>query len=48
MLRIANEKASEANQSQKLIDGAKKNCQIVLDPNVPEFLPRKAASSRSI
>ena len=44
MLRIANEKASEANQSQKLIDGAKKNCQIVLDPNVPEFLPRKAAS----
>ena len=43
MLRIGNEKVSEANQSQKLIDGAKKNCQIVLDPNVPEFLPWKAA-----
>ena len=43
MLPIRNEKAFEANQSQKLIDGAKKNCQIVLNPNVPEFLPRKAA-----
>ena len=43
MLRIGNEKVSEANQSQKLIDGAKKNCQIVLNPNVPEFLQWKAA-----
>ena len=43
MLRIGNEKVSEVNQYQKQIDWAKKNCQIVLDPNVPEFLPRKAA-----
>ena len=43
MLPIGSEKAFEANQSQKLIDGAKKNCQIVLNPNVPEFLPWKSA-----
>ena len=43
MLPIGNEKAYEVNQSQKLINGTKKNCQIVLNPNVPEFLPWKAA-----
>ena len=43
MLPIGSEKALEANQSQKLIDGAKKNCQIVLNPNVPEFLPWTSA-----
>ena len=45
MLRIGNEKEPEAKQSQKLMEQSKKNCQIVLDPNVPEFLPRKAAVS---
>lgn len=34
---------SEANQPQKLIEEAKEKCQIVLDPNAKEFLPRKAA-----
>ena len=43
MLPIGNKKAFEANQSQKLTDGAKKNCQILLNPNVPGFLPWKAA-----
>ena len=33
----------EANQPQKLIEEAKEKCQIVLDPNAKEFLPRKAA-----
>ena len=43
---IVNEEAfkrpSEANQPQNLIEEAKKKCQIVLDPNAKEFLPRKA------
>jgi hypothetical protein len=34
---------SAANQPQKLIEEAKEKCQIVLDPNAKEFLPRKAA-----
>ena len=44
---IVNEEAfkglSEAKQPQKLIEEAKEKCQIVLDPNAKEFLPRKAA-----
>ena len=44
---IVNEEAfkglSEANQPRKLIEEAKEKCQIVLDPNAKEFLPRKAA-----
>ena len=43
MSPIGNEKAFEVNQSQKLIDGTKKNCQIVMNPNVPEYLPWKAS-----
>ena len=43
MVPIGNEKAIEVNQSQKLIDGTKKNCQIVMNPNVPEYLPWKAS-----
>ena len=34
---------SEANQPKRLIEEAKEKCQIVLDPNAKEFLPRKAA-----
>ena len=34
---------SEANQPKKLIEEAKEKCQIVLDPNAKEFLPRKVA-----
>ena len=49
MPRIANEEAfeglSEANQPKKLIEEAKEKCQIVLDPNAKEFLPRKATAS---
>ena len=33
---------AEANQPKKLIEEAKEKCQIVLDPNAKEFLPRKA------
>jgi hypothetical protein len=32
---VANEEACGANQSQMLIDEAKENCQVVLNPNVP-------------
>ena len=40
-----NEAASMPNPpfSQELIDEAKKKCQNMLNPNVPEFLPRNTA-----
>ena len=41
---LVNEASSKPNPpfSQELIDEAKKKCQNMLNPNVPEFLPRNA------
>ena len=45
---LVNEAASKPNPpfSQELIDEAKKKCQNMLNPNVPEFLPRNAEALR--
>ena len=47
---LVNEAASKKNPpfSQKLIDEAKKKCQNMLNPNVPEFLPRNPEVLREI
>ena len=47
---LVNEAASKPNPpfSQELINEAKKKCQIMLNPNVPEFLPRNAEELREI
>ena len=47
---LVNEAASKPNPpfSQELIDEAKKKCQNMLNPNVPEFLPRNPEALREI
>ena len=47
---LVNEAASKPNPpfSQELIDEAKKKCQNMLNPNVPEFLPRNPEVLREI